>query len=254
MRPGSLQLVVVLVLLVSGGPSVCAQAVDPPARSRPQPIPQPHTRPRFPSIPSGPSMPGLRPIPQPRTRPPFPAPIFINTLFTPMLLIWLAVTAAREERRKREEEEVKTPYTEEDLMDDWEFKIIRSACGRFERRESLDMVLREEARAGWQLVEKFDGLRVRLKRRPGAREGDSALPPGHDPYRTVIPPRQTWPMALSWIMFALSAFFLCLFAFLLSRNADSPGMFLALTIGTAAGAVVFGMLAVILTRRFKQTL
>jgi hypothetical protein len=178
----------------------------------------------------------------------------INSFLTPLLVAFVAVIAEQERRKKRQEEEVKTAYTEEDLMDDWEFKIIRSSCGRFERRESLDRFLHEEGRAGWRLVEKFDGMRVRLKRRLSDREGDSGLPTGYDPYRTVIPPRPTCAMALSWILFGVSAAFLPLFPVMLGQNGASPGTFRALMIGTASCAVVFGTLAIIMTKRFKEAL
>ena len=76
-----------------------------------------------------------------------------------------------------------TPYGAKDL-DGWEFKILRSATGRFRDPYWQRAVLEEESRAGWALVEKFDNFRVRLKRPVSAREHDSAL--GIDPYRIWV--------------------------------------------------------------------
>lgn len=93
-----------------------------------------------------------------------------------------AAAAAARRRRERKEEETMTGYTQTDLSEGWEFKILRSAMGAFGKPDRLRMALEEEARAGWVLVEKFDSRRVRLKRPASARAGDAAL--GFDPYRT----------------------------------------------------------------------
>lgn len=90
--------------------------------------------------------------------------------------------AAAVARRGREEEETMTGYTQADLIEGWEFKILRSVTGAFGKPDRLRQALEEEARAGWVLVEKFDNQRVRLKRPASARAGDAAL--GFDPYRT----------------------------------------------------------------------
>ena len=77
-----------------------------------------------------------------------------------------------------------TGYSPEDLAAGWEFKILRSATGRFGKQELLRRFLDDEARAGWTFVEKFDHSRVRLKRPAAARAGDAQL--GFDPYRTWV--------------------------------------------------------------------
>ena len=77
-----------------------------------------------------------------------------------------------------------TRYSEADLADGWEFKILTSATGAFRKPDMLRQALEEEGRAGWVLVEKFDTQRIRLKRPAAARSGDSAL--GFDPYRTTF--------------------------------------------------------------------
>lgn len=92
--------------------------------------------------------------------------------------------AAARQRRQRDEEEHMTNYTNHDLADGWEFKILRSAVGAFKKPEVLRAILAEEERAGWMLVEKFDTQRVRLKRPVSARANDHTL--GFDPYRTTI--------------------------------------------------------------------
>jgi hypothetical protein len=92
-----------------------------------------------------------------------------------------AAAAAAAELARQEEEEM-TPYSSKDLAEDWEFKILRSATNGFRDPAWLNAVLREEARAGWTLVEKFDDGRVRLKRPAAARAKDASL--GFDPYRT----------------------------------------------------------------------
>ena len=59
-----------------------------------------------------------------------------------------------------------TAYNDKELADGWEFKILRSASGVFERPERMREILEEESRAGWILVEKFDSNRLRLNARP----------------------------------------------------------------------------------------
>jgi hypothetical protein len=92
-----------------------------------------------------------------------------------------AAAAAEAERRRREEEEM-TKYTDADLQGDWEFKIVRANTAAFKNPDVLRQVCAEEARAGWNLVEKFDNQRLRFKRPVGARSGDEGL--DFDPYRT----------------------------------------------------------------------
>lgn len=97
----------------------------------------------------------------------------------------IAAAAAAERRRKlnREEEEM-TAYRREDLEQGWEFKILRSASGAFQNPQTLASALAEEARGGWELLEKFDNERLRLRRPMAARNQDGDLPAGYDVYRT----------------------------------------------------------------------
>jgi hypothetical protein len=93
-----------------------------------------------------------------------------------------AAAAAEQQRLLQQEEEEMTPYSRDDLAQNWEFKIVRSAMGGFRKPAFLQRILDEEARAGWVLVEKFDNSRIRLKRTALARERDGKL--DFDPYRT----------------------------------------------------------------------
>jgi hypothetical protein len=93
-----------------------------------------------------------------------------------------AAAAERARQLRMEEEEEMTPYRADELSQDWEFKIVRSATAAFRKPQRLQQCLEEEARAGWVLVEKFDDSRLRLKRPATARERDGKL--GIDPYRT----------------------------------------------------------------------
>jgi hypothetical protein len=95
-----------------------------------------------------------------------------------------AAAAARRRRMMLAEEEDMARYAQEDLSNDWEFKIVRSESGAFRKPEVLRKLTEEEAQAGWVMLEKFDDRRVRFKRPRSARTRDVLLPPGVDPYRT----------------------------------------------------------------------
>jgi hypothetical protein len=75
-------------------------------------------------------------------------------------------------------------YAQDDVKDDWEFKIVRSSAAAFRKPEVLNKLIEEEARAGWVMLEKFDDSRVRFKRPRSARARDAFLPDDVDPYRT----------------------------------------------------------------------
>jgi hypothetical protein len=101
----------------------------------------------------------------------------------------VAAAAAAQARRRREEEESMASYTPEELAEGFEFKILRSATGRFKDPDFLRQRLQEEAPAGWTLLEKFDDQRVRLKRPAAARRHDATLQV--DPYRTSVGTTET---------------------------------------------------------------
>lgn len=76
-----------------------------------------------------------------------------------------------------------TGYTQTDLADGWEFKILRSCTRVFRNPERMRQAVEEEGRSGWVLVEKFDDQRLRFKRPASARAAVGT--PGIDPYRTT---------------------------------------------------------------------
>ena len=122
-----------------------------------------------------------------------------------------AAAAAAEKRRQMmfaEEEEDMTRYTQDDLGNDWEFKIVRSESAAFRKPEVLKRLLEEEARAGWVMLEKFDNRRVRFKRPRSTRNRDALLPPGVDAYRTRYgsPTTQYAVLIGVLVMLALVAF------------------------------------------------
>ena len=75
-------------------------------------------------------------------------------------------------------------YTQDDLRNDWEFKIVRSNTAAFRKTEVLNKLLEEEAQTGWVMLEKLDDSRIRFKRPRSARAKDAYLPDGVDPYHT----------------------------------------------------------------------
>ena len=94
-----------------------------------------------------------------------------------------AAAAAQQRRRMQEEEEKMTAYSKEDLAG-WEFKIVRANSRKFKTHQAVQQLCAEEARAGWEMVEKFDDQRIRFKRPVDKRSGDQYL--DIDPYRTQV--------------------------------------------------------------------
>lgn len=90
-----------------------------------------------------------------------------------------AAAAAAHQAKMREEEERLTTYDKNDL-EGWEFKIVRSS-GRI-KGDKFNQLLAEEAKHGWELVEKFDDYRVRFKRPVERRQLDRHT--DTDPYRS----------------------------------------------------------------------
>ncbi len=93
-----------------------------------------------------------------------------------------SAAAAARRAREREEEEGLTMYNNNELSQEWEFKIVRSSTGAFKNPDKLRQLVLEEAHAGWVFLEKFDDSRVRFKRLRSAAGVDSLA--GIDPYRT----------------------------------------------------------------------
>lgn len=96
-----------------------------------------------------------------------------------------AAAAAAARQRLLEEEEQMTPYSNDELENNWEFKIVRANYEVFRRPNELQKILREEKRAGWILLEKLDNSRLRFKRKRSEQVKDEQLVSnGIDPYRT----------------------------------------------------------------------
>jgi len=87
--------------------------------------------------------------------------------------------------KKRNEEEENMGYKQDELENDWEFKILRSAAGEFKKYAIVEQAKLEEAAAGWVMVEKFDNNRIRFKRPASAVDDDINLPEYIDPYKTT---------------------------------------------------------------------
>jgi hypothetical protein len=94
-----------------------------------------------------------------------------------------AIVAAQQQKMMAEEERM-SKYTKDDLLEDWEFKIVRADSPAFRKPENLEKLRKREAIAGWTMVEKFDDSRIRFKRPASAREHDAYLPEGVEAYRT----------------------------------------------------------------------
>ncbi|MFM9117272.1 MAG: hypothetical protein ACKOU6_14050, partial [Planctomycetota bacterium] len=101
-----------------------------------------------------------------------------------LLIISGIVIAAEEARQKQVHAEEEMAFTNTDPSGEFEYKIIRSETGAFKNPAKLRAALAEEARAGWDLLEKFDDSRVRLRRSRDCRKDDAGLE--QDPYRTTV--------------------------------------------------------------------
>jgi len=95
-----------------------------------------------------------------------------------------AAAAAAAARRRQEQEEEDMTMMNTDHSGAVEYKIIRSATGAFKDPAKFRAALDEEARAGWELLEKLDNSRARLRRSTDCRKRDAEL--GQDPYRTQV--------------------------------------------------------------------
>ena len=65
-----------------------------------------------------------------------------------------------------------------------EFKILQAQTPLFNSPDKLREVLEEEARAGWDLLEKEDNYRIKLQRDTSYREADANL--DFDAYRSSV--------------------------------------------------------------------
>lgn len=102
---------------------------------------------------------------------------------------------------KDEEEEILTQYQAEEnahaeqqangtgnqpkdpRLAGWEFKIVRAKRNLFRDQATLQRLCKEEAEAGWIMLEKLDDRRVRFKRPMALRDIVQPEFLAHDPYR-----------------------------------------------------------------------
>lgn len=161
-----------------------------------------------------------------------------------------AAAAAAAKRRRRmlaEEEEDMARYTQDDLNNDWEFKIVRSGSGAFRKPEVLKKLIEEEARAGWVMLEKFDDRRIRFKRSRNARSRDALLPPDVDPYRT----RYGTPVARYAVLAGVLGLLLAGLGLLGLSLTDSLGELIGSVGGTpwiVLGLIMLGILVLVIAR------
>jgi len=94
-----------------------------------------------------------------------------------------ASAAAKRQQELQAEEELMTKYSADEI-EGWEFKIVRASTRKFKDPEFLRQTCKEEAPAGWELLEKFDDNRVRFRRKIEHRDSD--LHREIDPYRTLV--------------------------------------------------------------------
>lgn len=67
---------------------------------------------------------------------------------------------------------------------DIEYKVVQSQTPMFTDTAKMHEILAEEAKAGWQLLEKEDNYKLRLQRNISHRANDAGL--GFDAYRTSV--------------------------------------------------------------------
>ena len=108
-----------------------------------------------------------------------------------------AAARRRREAAEAEEEETMTSYDQEPSGEEWEYKIVRATSPAFARPEVFQQLVREEARAGWTLVEKFDNTRVRFRRPTYERRRDATRAAEIDPYRTQFDGNNSFTLALT---------------------------------------------------------
>jgi len=156
-----------------------------------------------------------------------------------------AAAAAEKQRQLEEDEEEKMTKYNNDNMEKWEFKIVRSDSSAFRKPDVLAELIEEEALSGWEMLEKFDNKRVRFRRPIEARKRDPMLPDYVDPYRTQY---GSSPQATA-ILIGVILLLLGVFAFwgisFRSGNEFSFGgqipafVFLIVGIGVVGAAVAF---------------
>jgi hypothetical protein len=128
-----------------------------------------------------------------------PVPPFAGAM-PGLIVVALAIWAMQQKLRQEEEEEV-TPISA-DPAAGFEYKIMRSTFGSFKDPPKLRAMLEEEARAGWEMFEKLDDCRIRLRRSVACRQRDAEL--GQDAYRTRFGAGEG--KVVLWVVVAIVAF------------------------------------------------
>jgi len=93
-----------------------------------------------------------------------------------------AAAAAKAQQMMDCEEEELSKYNNEELNEEWEFKIVRSVTGVFKNPAKLADLIEREKKYGWVMLEKFDNNRIRFKRKR-CQSGKVSL--DENPYNTV---------------------------------------------------------------------
>lgn len=95
-----------------------------------------------------------------------------------------------------------TPFERQAI--EWEYKIVRAKRPIFGNPATFARLCREEALAGWILLEKFDNRRVRFKRPLHLREDLDASTLPFDPYRTQYrsPWQPRWGLGIAALLAA----------------------------------------------------
>ena len=164
---------------------------------------------------------------------------------------WIAAAAAQKRRQQLHAEEEMTTYTQDDLTNDWEFKIVRSGSGAFRNPKVLDKLIEEEAQAGWVILEKLDDSRVRFKRPRSARAKDAYLPEGVDAYRTHYGVPTARYAVLVGVLMALLAMGAAVgvVVFMGAEGSDAQVPWIAVSTMIPLVLVVFGVVVMLARRR-----
>jgi hypothetical protein len=159
----------------------------------------------------------------------------------------IAAAAAEKRRQELLAEEEMTTYSQDDLANDWEFKIVRSDSAAFRNPQVLNRLIEEESQAGWTMLEKLDDSRIRFKRPRSAQAKDAYLPEGVDPYRTRYGVPSARTAVLIGVLVGLLA--LGMFAFLLVEEGSSRVPWISIATLIPLILVIFGVVMALARRR-----
>jgi hypothetical protein len=95
-----------------------------------------------------------------------------------------AIAARQRQILMQKEEQEMTKYSDEELNNDWEFKIVRANTALFKDYNKMKEVIDQEKQFNWIFLEKFDDYRLRFKRKRSDNI-DKNISPYNNPYRTL---------------------------------------------------------------------